>query len=99
MLALHCPRATAVRFHRLILLLILIATIGCTDRAVREMGGGGVAPDWDAAGKFAGEDGFLPVAYAAEKGNWASAKQIASSDQFDKAVKEFADSPVPKEWE
>lgn len=87
------------RLSRIMIAFCLVWLIGCGNKAVQEMGGGGVAPDWDAAGKFGGEDGFLPIAYAAEKAQWSNAKQIAADEKFEKAIKEFAESPIPKGWE
>ena len=84
---------------RIVIASCLVSFIGCGNKAVQEMGGGEISPDWDAAGKFGGEDGFLPIAYAAEKGQWSNAKQIAANEKFEKAIKEFADSPIPKGWE
>jgi len=84
---------------RIVITSLVACVLGCGNKAVQEMGGGEVSPDWNAAGKFGGEDGFLPIAYAAEKGQWSNAKQIAANEKFEKAIQEFADSPIPKGWE
>jgi hypothetical protein len=75
-----------------------VFAISCTNAAVEEMGSGGPPVPWDAADKFDGEDGFMPLAYAAEAGDWARARQVASGEKFEQALNEFAAAPAPADW-
>lgn len=82
----------------LIPVLLFLLTLGCGNRAAEEMGGA-VAADWEAASKLDGEDGLMPVAYAASRNDWGTAKTAAANPKFEQSVEDFAKAPIPKGWE